>query len=753
MSGASDDLDGNADMDVSDHSGGGTSGGDKSPGSDTRRLTVCPPVEIARRLQFTLAGSISCPVYPTTSAKTIIETENLSLHLSEEHAAIFNNWSKYVFENDLTKDNIILNRVAGKISNFKDGIPDGYAPTLATVYLSKVQVSKQPHKNNLMATEEAHKIMAKAEKTDPIIHRITAHVNEKIQYSEQLFDDGGYYVSEDPTFNFVKYSKLNFLDNEQYFKTFRMTPTAFYVKAYRKYDGSVYLDVEPEAGSESVPLSGASHLSPGRPTLSLNRESTDVDSPQTLSRLDQVDGSSDDEEKGEKSKKRKESQAPDWHANILREAQEEADPSLAAAAAEESRLRAEKFRKLAEDIIRQNDLETRRWKIIQEKEAAIRKEKKSIRQITKELENLGRQVMTTRRDDQMRKKQERLEKAKERRDRQQAELAILKKNPSTKPFQRQATIEDTIPFHSPKKVPSAAAGSDPNPGAAAAAAASGLFEADPSAGPSQPRRPVQEYDQVQQGHSQSAASDLSGIRRIRNYPDDEGISIVSRPESLDSLSTTPPSTISLVRTEAFVRPASIQRERVLHDLRNDMGERGDWDPYIQRTRRMATMSAILAGIETESEISSFSVPEDTERKDRAARRHALKQTEKPDQSLGTSTRAMKRNILSSQQAGTDEEEREPPAYKRTFYEDLLHSDNVLNYEPTSEESAQETSPRAPVFQRLGQRVTYATSSVTTLPVNQEDSFRTANDVTLPSEFEYDSEENMGDERGGAQEED
>ena len=637
----------------------------------------------------------------------------------------------------------------------KDGVPDGYAPTLATVYLSKVAVSKQPHKKNLMASEEAHNIMATATNSNPVIHRITAHVNEKIQYSEQLYDDGGHYITEDPTFNFLKYSKLNFLDNERYFKTFRMSPAAYYVKAFRKFDGSVYLDVEPESGPEPAPLQGARHLSPGRPTLSLNRASTDVDSPQTLSRLDQVDGSSDEDERGEKRKKKSDKdQASDWHANILREAQEEADPSLAAAAAEESRARAEKFRRIAEDIIRQNDLETKRWKVIQEKEAEIRREKKSIRQITKELESLGRQVMTTRRDTQMRKKQERLERAKERKDRQQAELAILKGNNSTKPFQRQTTIQETIPFHSPIKTTAAAAGSDPGQGAAAAAAAAGLFIPDPAAGPSTPRRPVLEYEQVQQGLQQSASADLSGIRRIRNYPDDEGLSIVSRPESLDSLSTTPPSTISLVRTEPFVRPASIQRERVLHDLRNDFGERGNWDVSIQRTRRMATMSAILAGVETDSEISTFTVPEETERKDRAARRQAIKQAKKPAQSTGTSTRAMKRDALLTGQVSEDEDDDTgPPAYKRTFYEDLLHAENSLNYEPTSEESAQETSPRVSALQRLGQRNTYATSSVSTLPVNPEDSFATALDATLPSEFEYDSDENMGDERGGAREED
>ena len=87
MSRASENLDGSAEMEVSDQSGDETSGGDKSPPEDTRRVTTCPPVEISRRLQYTLSGSISCPVYPTSGSNTIIATENLTLHLSEEHGA------------------------------------------------------------------------------------------------------------------------------------------------------------------------------------------------------------------------------------------------------------------------------------------------------------------------------------------------------------------------------------------------------------------------------------------------------------------------------------------------------------------------------------------------------------------------------------------------------------------------------------------------------------------------------------------
>ena len=73
------------------------------------------------------------------------------------------------------------------------------------------------------------------------------------------------------------------------------------------------------------------------------------------------------------------------------------------------------------------------------------------------------------------------------------------------------------------------------------------------------------------------------------------------------------------------------------------------DPFIQsfqRSRRMASMSAVLAGVEVADEIMPIYRDEVNERRNRQLRRDLIRDTEQDKDNRGVHTRAMKRSASS-----------------------------------------------------------------------------------------------------------
>ena len=588
---------GSTPMEVAEENSGAVTGPENNPAEDLTRMLVS--------LTGT-ASKVMSPQLLTRYTSPKIETEILELNLNEADTARYARWSRYEFKGVFDQDNIEFQRVPGKIKLYKDGAPDGFAPTLATVVLRRFEVRANKRREKLLAPMDVHHIMVHTGITKhPVLHELVAYVNKRVRYSG-IEENDKLLITEDPEFDHTNYSNRDHVLHPDDFKKFLLMPTWENVSIETR-GGKRKIVVEPEA---------ADRAEPADPFDVESAASQEEDVPADLSK-NQLDGSGDKDDesprkKGEKKKKK---------------------ASLSAEEAQMVKSKTVEEMKLALRRFQHDEAETRRWQEIQRREAEIKNKDKRIKKMIKEFEKEAIVVRRNQNNEKKRlalaKKQERIEKAQKKKQELEADLIRFTGRSTANPSMRQTSLEETIPYSPIKKAQEPVQDPEVNQGA----------------GPSKPRSSSESseenvvyYDKDKSPKSTSESSDENVVYYdIPVY--------IAKPAQL----------------KKEVIPSKIWKQQV---VRNTEAASRFWNSNDDarsvriRSDAIAAMSDILAGVETTPVIQrldgsitdQLAAADKAMRAARVHRRASLKSSTPKKKDDRVKTRAQKRVMSPLQEA-------------------------------------------------------------------------------------------------------